>query len=214
MWSPITHGLPNRCAAHRATRYRAPVPAAPARQIQRNRSMSRHLAAPRHEHTPTAARRSHWPSSTAVTGGLHRQRMCECGVLVVPCQERFASCVTSIGPQRLEAEALAGPSMEAVVDHADAAESDVVARSRAVGLDRQRKLPPGKPISGQNRNEEQKRTDAHGVSFRGAWDARYAGMRTSYFSRRTRSPRRPRELTGGGHRSTVASRSLSLPGAP
>ena len=64
--------------------------------------MSRHLAEPRHERTPTAARRSHWPSTTAVTGGLHRQRMCECGVLVVTCQERIPGLL-SLNPWHVDA---------------------------------------------------------------------------------------------------------------
>src|SRR5215203_996300 len=95
---PYGKVLPNRCAAQSATRYRVPVPAAPARQIQKRRSMSRHLAAPRHECTPTAARRSHWPSLTAVMGGLHRQRICECAAPAVTCQEcrPAASSVTPV----------------------------------------------------------------------------------------------------------------------
>src|SRR5687767_11436062 len=53
------------------------------------------------EHTPTAARRSHWPSSTAVTGGLHRQRIFECGALAAPCQERWSLSRQPLAARRI-----------------------------------------------------------------------------------------------------------------
>src|SRR4051812_47571667 len=69
---PYGNVVPKRWAVHRATRYRVPVPAAPARQIQMNRSMSRHLWVPRHREA-----RSHgYPQESlairkrAVAGGL------------------------------------------------------------------------------------------------------------------------------------------------
>src|SRR5262245_30629719 len=46
---PNGKAVPNRCAVHKAIKYRVPVPTAPDRQIQMNRSMSRHLWVPRHE---------------------------------------------------------------------------------------------------------------------------------------------------------------------
>ena len=53
---------------------------------RRNRSMSGHLAAPRHERTPTAARRSHWPYETAVVADSTAFDHFECGATAWSCQ--------------------------------------------------------------------------------------------------------------------------------